>query len=154
MTHSERVAIACEAGMSSGKFSPRLVQRVLACKSDVPHAIFRRHFWSADTMIQEAAISILSKFGEHQDCEEIVDLLESIKDESLVRRFMCCLRGSEMACEIAEGLIGSDNSFAKEEAIGILRRAGRRDTMTALLFDDNPAIVNRAKRYMKDARND
>jgi len=49
-----------------------------------------------------------------------------------------------------ERMVNSDDPLVKEEAISMLKRVGKADSLLPLLFDSNDALVNRVKRYINE----
>lgn len=149
MGFAERAVMACDKAMTNGTLSERHVRDVLRNKK-VDVQPLARHISSENLFVRMAVARIIGQKG---DVESILDDLITEEDPEVLRQFLCAIgtRGGD-SVRALERMISSEDQLVREEAISMLRRSGRADSLLPLLFDRDDSLVNRAKRYINEQK--
>jgi len=148
MAFSDRAVTACNKAMENGTLSERNVRNVLRCK-DADVQSLSRHIKSDNSLIRLAVVRIIGKLG---DTEFLLKNAFKEKDERVLRELLSAV--GERGCSDTLGnMISSEDPLVQEEAISMLRRAGKVNSLLPLLFDRDDLLVKRVKRYINEQNN-
>jgi hypothetical protein len=146
MTFPERAVLTCASRLKSGKVYESDIRNILKCiKVDVsPIEPFLNH---VDSLVRMAAIRIIGAKG---NVSLLFNVLRDEQDKSIVFEAMRHLgkRGGNL--EDLVGILESNDSMMKQEAIAMFRRSGNVDCLFPLLFDQDQNIVSQVKEYFDE----
>ena len=146
MAFSDRAIAACDKAMENGTMSERHVRDVLRCKN-VDVQLLARHIQAENPFIRRAVARIIGKLG---DVELLLDGALQEEDQEVLRVLLASIGERGECSNVLERMVNSDAPLVKEEAISMLKRAGKAESLLPLLFDSNDALVNRVKRYINE----
>ena len=145
---SQRAVVACEMAMRKGKASERLIRDILKyTDKPVDVACIEPFLKHESPMIRKMAARVIGAKGN-------VDILvaAALKEENseVLVEMMNILGACGGGIESLVGLLSSKDSFVKDSAIEMFRRAGKTDCLFPLLFDSSDLMVFRIKRYLDE----
>lgn len=139
---------SCVASMRHGMISERQINDVLRCRN-VDVSPIEPFLADENNSIRMAAVRIV---GEKGNLELLID---NLKDETTSIMFVAMdilgRRGGSLdGFKNLVFLLESDNSFIRDEAVAMFRRAHREDLLFSLMFSESETVVSQVKGYMNE----
>jgi hypothetical protein len=138
----------CAAAMRRGHASETHVRSVLKF-DDVNVSAIEPFLRDGDPMIRRMAARVVGKMG---SVGLLVDAALEEKDRSVLGAMLRSLEKRSDGLDRLAVFLNDSDSILKEEAISMFRKSGNAECLMLLLFDQDTALVERARRYINEQR--
>lgn len=148
MGFAERAVVACEEAMKEKRVSERQVRDILKSKR-IDGSPFVPYLRDSEVMVRRVASRIVGAKG---PVKELVNAALVEKDRGLLVDMLRLIGKNAEGIEQLEVLLTSEDIIVRDSAVEMFRRAGKPDSLLALVFSDDESMVERIKRYLNEKR--
>lgn len=158
MGFPERAVSAFLQSMKDGIVSEGQVRCVLRCSQPVLMKIFSEnnqiqelegYLDSSDEMVRLAAMRVVAHTGR---VEALIGAALKEKDSGLLIEALQMIGKNADGVEILEGMLSSEDTIVRDEAIEMFRRTGKINSLFPLVFGTDEQMTQRVKRYFDEKR--
>ena len=146
MDFADRAVEMCRKDFVKGMVCEMHIRAILKCK-DVNVNVLLPFLKNVFPDIRMAASRIIVSKG---NAKEVVEALLSETESTNVFQMIKLIGERGEGLELLEGMIESEDTIVRDSIVEMFRKAGKADSLVALLFNDDDKIVRRVKRYIDE----
>jgi len=145
----KRAVKTCHDLLSKGIVRSSSINDVLRYEN-IDVTPFEDYLSSDNDDVRLSAVKIIGTRG---DVSKLIPMALKEEDSMVFSEIMKHVSKRPDLVEDLSGLVVSDNTVLREQAIAMFRAAGRADCLLPLAFDSDDRIVSRVKKYMEQEDN-
>ena len=147
MAFRDRAVDLLAREMNAGMIVETHLRDVLKCR-DVDVSWASQFLRSDNEQVRLAAARLVAEKGE---IELLVIAAVTEEDRDVLLSMLQVLGRKGAGVEALEGLLASEDTVLRDAAVDMFRRAGKLESLFALIFNEDDNIVKRIKRYINEA---
>lgn len=148
MGFPERAVESCRRDWSLGTVVETHVRDVLKCKAADVSSLEEFIGESHSQEVRVAAARVIAAKG---NADVVISAALKEGNRDVLFEILSILGTTRTGLDALNGLISSEDTMLRDEAVDMFRRTGNTDVLFLLVFDRDDNVVKRIKRYIDEA---